>query len=130
MMVWGYKDFINIRLLIHKYVKIRVDKWILETTRPHKHVTVFGICTIYFVSRMKNWKQNFSVDEWISEVTRPLDEWLKFLNKTPGVTTNDLGGGLNPQYVKQLRIQKFQSTTQVLSSVHRTAGPINILVFL
>ena len=26
---------------------------------------------------------NFSVDEWILEVTCPLDEWFKILNKTP-----------------------------------------------
>ena len=25
---------------------------------------------------------DFSVAEWISEVTRPLDEWLKFRNKS------------------------------------------------
>ena len=49
-MVWGFRDFINIRLLIHKHVEIRVDKWILETTRHHKHVAVFAICAIYFVS--------------------------------------------------------------------------------
>ena len=32
------RDFINTRLLIHKHVKISVDEWILETTRPQKHV--------------------------------------------------------------------------------------------
>ena len=26
---------------------------------------------------------DFTVDKWVSEVTRPLDEWLKFLNETP-----------------------------------------------
>ena len=29
---------------------------------------------------------DFSVAEWISEVTRPLDEWLKFRNKTPALS--------------------------------------------
>ena len=32
------RAFINTRLLIHKHVKISVDKWILETTHPQKHV--------------------------------------------------------------------------------------------
>ena len=27
-----------------------------------------------------------SVDEWISEVTRPLDEWVKFPNATPAIS--------------------------------------------
>ena len=33
-----YRDFVNTHLLIHKHVKIGVDEWILETTRPQKHV--------------------------------------------------------------------------------------------
>ena len=33
-----YRDFVNTRLLVHKHVKISVDEWILETTRPQKHV--------------------------------------------------------------------------------------------
>ena len=33
-----YRDFVNTRLLVHKHVKISVDQWILETTRPQKHV--------------------------------------------------------------------------------------------
>ena len=37
------RDFFNTRLLVSKHVKICVDEWILETTRPHKHVTIFGI---------------------------------------------------------------------------------------
>ena len=32
------RAFINTHLLVHKHVKISVDKWILETTRPQKHV--------------------------------------------------------------------------------------------
>ena len=32
------QGFVNTRLLIHKHVKISVDEWILETTRPQKHV--------------------------------------------------------------------------------------------
>ena len=32
------RTFINTRLLVHKHVKISVDEWILETTRPQKHV--------------------------------------------------------------------------------------------
>ena len=40
-------DFVNSCLLVHKHVKFSVDEWILETTRPHKHVIIFGI---YFVS--------------------------------------------------------------------------------
>ena len=27
--------------LVHKHVKISVDEWIMETTRPHKHVQIF-----------------------------------------------------------------------------------------
>ena len=37
LMVAG-RDFINTHLLVHKHVKISVDKWILETTHPQKHV--------------------------------------------------------------------------------------------
>ena len=33
-----YRDFVNTRLLVHKHVKISVDEWILESTRPQKHV--------------------------------------------------------------------------------------------
>ena len=33
-----YRAFVNTRLLVHKHVKISVDEWILETTRPQKHV--------------------------------------------------------------------------------------------
>ena len=43
------KDFVNTRLLVHKHVKISVDKCILETTHPHKHVIIFGIFVSLFV---------------------------------------------------------------------------------
>ena len=43
-----FRDFVNNRLLVHKHVKISVDEWILETTCPHKPVTIFGI---YFTVR-------------------------------------------------------------------------------
>ena len=26
--------------LVHKHVKVSVGKWIMETTRPHKHVQI------------------------------------------------------------------------------------------
>ena len=45
------RDFVNTCLLVHKHVKISVDKWILETTRPHKHVTMFGIFLQLFLFR-------------------------------------------------------------------------------
>ena len=32
------RAFVNTRLLVHKHVKISVGEWILETTRPQKHV--------------------------------------------------------------------------------------------
>ena len=35
------RAFVNTRLLVHKHVKISVDEWILETTRPQKHVKFF-----------------------------------------------------------------------------------------
>ena len=35
-----YRAFVNTHLLVHKHVKISVDEWILETTRPQKHVKV------------------------------------------------------------------------------------------
>ena len=35
------RAFISTRPLVHKYVKISVGKWLLETTRPHKHVKKF-----------------------------------------------------------------------------------------
>ena len=28
--------------LVHKHAKMSVGKWIVETTRPHKHVHIFG----------------------------------------------------------------------------------------
>ena len=37
------RDFVNTRLLIHKHVKINVDEWILETTRPQKHVKILAL---------------------------------------------------------------------------------------
>ena len=33
------------------------------------------------------------MDEWISEVTRPLDKWIKILNKTPGYPLARSGWG-------------------------------------
>ena len=36
------RAFVNTRLLVHKHVKISVDEWILETTRPQKHVKSDG----------------------------------------------------------------------------------------
>ena len=43
------RDFVNTRLLVHKHVKISVDEWVLETTRPHKHVTIFvNFLSIFF----------------------------------------------------------------------------------
>ena len=44
------RDVVSTRLLVHKHVKISVEGWILETNRPHKHVTIFGIFELYFVS--------------------------------------------------------------------------------
>ena len=41
------RDFVNTRLLIHKHVKISVNKWILETTCPQK-CQIFG--TIYSIN--------------------------------------------------------------------------------
>ena len=37
-----HKDraFVSTRPLVHKHVKISVDKWVMETTRPHKHVQI------------------------------------------------------------------------------------------
>ena len=47
------RDFVNTRLLVHKHVKISVDEWILETTRPHKHVTIFRKFLSIFFFRTK-----------------------------------------------------------------------------
>ena len=42
---------------------------------------------LQFVSFVQNCGLvNFSVDEWILEVTSPVDEWLKILNETPDHT--------------------------------------------
>ena len=46
------RDFINTRLLVHKHVKISVDKWIFEITHPHKQVTIFGI--FFFRTKLEN----------------------------------------------------------------------------
>ena len=40
------RAFVSSRPLIHKHVKISVDEWIMETTRPHKHVHIFLPCII------------------------------------------------------------------------------------
>ena len=53
------RDFVNTRLLVHKHVKISVDEWILEATRPHKHVTIFGIFFGQCLYSEQNWKQKF-----------------------------------------------------------------------
>ena len=45
----GIRDFVNTCLLVHKHVEISVDERILETTRPHKHVTIFGIFFVNFL---------------------------------------------------------------------------------
>ena len=29
--------------LVHKHVKISVDEWVMETTRPHKQVKIVGL---------------------------------------------------------------------------------------
>ena len=34
------RTFVGTRPLIHKHVKMSVGKWIVETTRPHKHVHI------------------------------------------------------------------------------------------
>ena len=34
------RAYVSTRLLIHKHVKISVDEWIMETTRPHKQVQI------------------------------------------------------------------------------------------
>ena len=34
------RAFVSTRPLVHKHVKMSVGKWILETTRPHKHVQI------------------------------------------------------------------------------------------
>ena len=57
------------------------------------------------------------MDEWISEVTRPLDEWLKFPNKTPGVTTDE-GGGVKPlvyEATQNPEVSKYHSGPVVCS---------------
>ena len=56
------RDFVNTRLLVHKHVKISVDEWILETTRPHKQVTIFGLVFANFLVQNKTGKytQDFS----------------------------------------------------------------------
>ena len=36
--VFVHRAFVNTHLLVQKHVKISVDEWILETTRPQKHV--------------------------------------------------------------------------------------------
>ena len=43
-----FRAFVNTRLLVHKHVKISVDEWILETTRPQKTCQIFG--TIYSIN--------------------------------------------------------------------------------
>ena len=44
-----HRAFVNTRLLVHKHVKISVDEWILETTRPQKHVK--------FLEQYRGWEQ-------------------------------------------------------------------------
>ena len=71
------RDFINTHSLVHKHVKISVNEWILETTHPHKHVTIFGIYHVLLralSTQIQLLHYFISVDKWISEVTRPLSE--------------------------------------------------------
>ena len=48
-----FRDFVNTRLLVHKHGKISVDEWILESTRPHKHVTIYRIFFVNFFLQNK-----------------------------------------------------------------------------
>ena len=34
------RAFVSTHPLVHKHVKISVDEWIMETTRPHKQVQI------------------------------------------------------------------------------------------
>ena len=49
-------DFVNSCSLVHKHVKFSVNEWILETTRPHKHVIIFGIFLCQFYVQIKRKK--------------------------------------------------------------------------
>ena len=64
----------------------------LETTRPQTCNNIWNVLSVDLGSLLshsvnlllrKCGRVDFSVDEWITEVTRPIDEWVKFLNKTP-----------------------------------------------
>ena len=54
--------------LVHKHVKISVDKWALETTRPHKHVTILDYIFVSIFCPELNWTHHFfnNEDELIS----------------------------------------------------------------
>ena len=54
---------------------------------------------------------NFSVDEWVLEVTHPLDEWLKILNETPEDTLRHILGLL----LAIFEIYQFMMTPGLLS---------------
>ena len=49
------------------------------------------------------------MDEWISEVTRPLDEWLKILNETPASPESG-----------NLSVRTVNSPTPEMAIIHRT----------
>ena len=57
------------------------------------------------------------MDEWILEVTRPLDEWLKILNETPGP-----GKIANSVYTRYFNIPN--GDTRVVSKERNHQNPI------
>ena len=50
------RDFINTPLFVQKHVRISVDKWIVKTTCPHKHVTILEYLSDQFLCPELNWK--------------------------------------------------------------------------
>ena len=65
---YSIQAFISTRPLVHKHVKISVGKWIMETTRPHKHVQIpedqffFGL-TLFamIISQLDKYPKMFNI---------------------------------------------------------------------
>ena len=63
----GRRPFISTGPLVHKHVKMRVGKWILETTPPHKHVQIpEDKMFLFFLNLAQLFSsENFNSNYWI-----------------------------------------------------------------
>ena len=129
------RDFVNTLLFVHKHVKIRVDKWILETTRPQESNAVSSVITSSILAAQLNWKYYFfSVDEWTTRwITRQVAE---ILNETTEKYAQTRGKRSATQYEKIIdyifswRWRLYKNTKTINDSNHTKNVLFNSLVIL